>query len=37
MFRRVMYTTLFVHDQAKALEFYTENLGFVKRSDFTGP
>ena len=37
MFRRVMYTTLFVRDQAKALEFYTENFGFTKRSDFAGP
>jgi catechol 2,3-dioxygenase-like lactoylglutathione lyase family enzyme len=37
MFTRVMYTTLFVRDQAKALEFYTENFGFVKRIDFTGP
>jgi catechol 2,3-dioxygenase-like lactoylglutathione lyase family enzyme len=32
-----MYTTLFVRDQGKALEFYTENFGFVKRSDFAGP
>jgi len=31
-----MYTTVFVRDQAKALEFYTENFGFVKRSDFVG-
>ncbi len=37
MFSRVMYTTLFVRDQAKALEFYTRNFGFVKRSDFAGP
>jgi catechol 2,3-dioxygenase-like lactoylglutathione lyase family enzyme len=37
MFTRVMYTTLFVRDQSKALEFYTENFGFVKRSDFAGP
>ncbi|HEX8969695.1 MAG TPA: VOC family protein [Chloroflexota bacterium] len=37
MFSRVMYTTLFVRDQGKALEFYTENFGFVKRSDFAGP
>ena len=37
MFARVMYTTLFVRDQGKALEFYTENFGFVKRSDFAGP
>jgi catechol 2,3-dioxygenase-like lactoylglutathione lyase family enzyme len=37
MFTRVMYTTLFVRDQGKALEFYTEHLGFVKRADFAGP
>jgi predicted enzyme related to lactoylglutathione lyase len=37
MFTRVMYTTLFVRDQTKALEFYTQNFGFVKRSDFAGP
>jgi predicted enzyme related to lactoylglutathione lyase len=37
MFTRVMYTTLFVRDQGKALDFYTENFGFVKRSDFAGP
>jgi predicted enzyme related to lactoylglutathione lyase len=32
-----MYTTLFVRDQGKALEFYTENFGFVKRADYPGP
>ena len=37
MFTRVMYTTLFVRDQGKALEFYTENFGFVKRVDYPGP
>ena len=37
MFARVMYTTLFVRDQGKALDFYTENFGFVRRSDFAGP
>jgi predicted enzyme related to lactoylglutathione lyase len=37
MFTRVMYTTLFVRDQRKALEFYTENFGFVKRADNPGP
>src|SRR5215470_9041826 len=37
MFGRVMYATLFVRDQSKALDFYTENFGFVKRSDFAGP
>lgn len=37
MFTRVMYTTLLVRDQGAALDFYTENFGFVKRSDFDGP
>ena len=37
MFGRVMYATLFVRDQGKALDFYTENFGFVKRSGFAGP
>ena len=32
-----MYTTLFVRDQGKTLEFYTKNFGFTKRSDFAGP
>jgi catechol 2,3-dioxygenase-like lactoylglutathione lyase family enzyme len=37
MFTRVMYTTLFVRDQDKALAFYTEHFGFVKRADHPGP
>jgi len=37
MFTRVLFTTLFVRDQDKALKFYTENLGFVKRADNPGP
>jgi catechol 2,3-dioxygenase-like lactoylglutathione lyase family enzyme len=37
MFTRIMYTTLFVRDQDRSLEFYTENFGFVKRSDYAGP
>lgn len=36
MFYNVMYTTLFVSDQNKALEFYTK-LGFEKRADYVGP
>ena len=36
MFTRVMYTTLFVRDQGKALAFYTEHFGFVKRADNPG-
>jgi catechol 2,3-dioxygenase-like lactoylglutathione lyase family enzyme len=37
MFRKIMYTTLFVSDQDKALEFYTATLGFQKRIDASGP
>jgi len=32
---RIKLTTLFVDDQGKALKFYTEILGFVKKSDVT--
>jgi len=32
---RIKLTTLFVDDQGKALKFYTEILGFVKKSDLT--
>ena len=31
---RITHTSVFVNDQAKALEFYTEILGFVKKQDF---
>ncbi|WP_054312697.1 VOC family protein [Mesorhizobium sp. 1M-11] len=34
MFNRVMFATVFVSDQEKALEFYT-GLGFQKRADNT--
>lgn len=35
---RISLTTVFVDDQDKALRFYTEVLGFVKKADFTkGP
>jgi catechol 2,3-dioxygenase-like lactoylglutathione lyase family enzyme len=37
MLRKIMYTTLFVSDQDKALDFYTNMLGFEKRADFAGP
>jgi predicted enzyme related to lactoylglutathione lyase len=37
MFNKIMYTTLFVTDQDKALEFYTKMFGFQKRADFAGP
>ena len=32
-----MYVTVFVSDQDKALDFYTNNLGFQKRADYNGP
>lgn len=35
---KIKLTTLFVDDQEKALRFYTEMLGFVKKADFSnGP
>lgn len=35
---KIKLTTIFVDDQEKALRFYTEVLGFVKKSDFSqGP
>src|SRR6266536_3182680 len=37
MFHRILYTTLFVTDQSKSLDFYTKMLGFEKRADFAGP
>jgi len=37
MFRKIMYTTLFVTDQDKALDFYTKAFGFQKRADYSGP
>jgi catechol 2,3-dioxygenase-like lactoylglutathione lyase family enzyme len=36
MFSRLMYVTLFVSDQDKALAFYN-SFGFQKRVDFSGP
>jgi predicted enzyme related to lactoylglutathione lyase len=32
---RIKWTTLYVDDQAKALQFYTDTLGFQKKSDFS--
>ena len=32
---KIILTSIFVRDQAKALKFYTETLGFVKKSDVT--
>jgi catechol 2,3-dioxygenase-like lactoylglutathione lyase family enzyme len=37
MLTRLMYATLFVSDQSKALDFYTKMLGFGKRADHAGP
>lgn len=37
MFSRIMYVTVFVSDQDKALDFYTNNFGFDKRVDYKGP
>jgi predicted enzyme related to lactoylglutathione lyase len=37
MFSQIMYFTLFVSDQDKALDFYTSTFGFVKRADYHGP
>jgi catechol 2,3-dioxygenase-like lactoylglutathione lyase family enzyme len=35
---QIKVTSVFVDDQAKALKFYTDVLGFVKKTDFTnGP
>ena len=32
---RIKFTKLYVDDQEKALKFYTEKLGFQKKSDFS--
>jgi catechol 2,3-dioxygenase-like lactoylglutathione lyase family enzyme len=32
---KIFITSVFVDDQAKALKFYTEVLGFVKKTDIT--
>src|SRR5512140_3019878 len=35
---KIKVTSVYVHDQEKALRFYTEVLGFVKKTDFSqGP
>lgn len=34
---RIMYVTLFVSDQEKALDFYTDSFGFQKVIDYKGP
>src|SRR4051794_35014489 len=37
MFSRLLYVTLFVADQERALAFYTETFGFERRADYPGP
>ncbi|MFF5924415.1 VOC family protein [Streptomyces flavochromogenes] len=37
MLTNIMYVTVYVTDQDRALEFYTEGLGLEKRLDFPGP
>ena len=32
---RIKWTTVYVDDQDKALQFYTDKLGFQKKADFT--
>ena len=32
---KIIHTSVFVNDQGKALKFYTETLGFVKKRDIT--
>ena len=32
---KIKFTSVYVNDQGKALEFYTETLGFVKKADIT--
>ncbi|MEU6112749.1 VOC family protein [Streptomyces albidoflavus] len=37
MLNKIMYATVYVTDQDRALEFYTAALGLEKRLDFPGP
>ncbi|MRH91761.1 glyoxalase [Nocardia sp. SYP-A9097] len=37
MLSNIMYVTVYVTDQERALGFYTEGLGLEKRIDFSGP
>ncbi|MEV6073049.1 VOC family protein [Nocardia sp. NPDC052001] len=37
MLTNIMYVTIYVTDQDRALEFYTQRLGLEKRIDFAGP
>ncbi|GAA1743107.1 VOC family protein [Luedemannella helvata] len=37
MLRNIMYVTVYVTDQDRALKFYTQGLGLEKHIDHTGP
>ena len=37
MLKDLMYVTVYVSDQDRALSFYTDNLGLEKRVDYSGP
>lgn len=37
MLKNLMYVTVYVSDQDRALAFYTESLGLKKRVDYPGP
>jgi catechol 2,3-dioxygenase-like lactoylglutathione lyase family enzyme len=37
MWKKLMYVTVYVSDQDRALAFYTEKLGLQKRVDHAGP
>ncbi|MFC9502011.1 VOC family protein [Streptomyces sp. NPDC057002] len=37
MLTNIMYATIYVTDQDRALKFYTQGLGLEKRLDFPGP
>jgi catechol 2,3-dioxygenase-like lactoylglutathione lyase family enzyme len=37
MWKKLMYVTVYVTDQDRALAFYTEGLGLKKRVDYAGP
>ncbi|MEU5539110.1 VOC family protein [Streptomyces sp. NPDC020362] len=37
MLKNLMYVTVYVTDQDRALAFYTESLGLQKRVDYPGP
>lgn len=37
MLSNIMYVTVYVTDQDRALEFYAEGLGLEKRADYAGP